>query len=138
MPNRPAPLDEKGFSLIEVMVALVVLTAGAVAVAASINAAMAAGTHASHQSRATALAVEKLEFLKAQPASAVDDEPAQQIDGTGAPDANGHYSRSVIVRDQSEGAAANTKEVIVRVEFESGLSGTKSVELFTIMFVNTS
>lgn len=129
---------EAGFSLVEVVVALAVLTIGALAVARSMGTALAFGTYAGEQTRATALAVDRLEYLKSQPASNVVDESPVAIDENGEPDADGAYTRSVTVKTASEGARPNTKEVTVRVEFQAGERGRRAVELFTILFVNDS
>lgn len=129
-------VPENGFSLFEVMVAIVLLTAGALAVAQSMGAALASGTQAGEQTRAIALAVDRLEFLKSRPAAQVEDEPAEPIDARGAPDPDGAYLREVVVRDVDEGARPNTKEVTVTVEYQAGEAGRQEVEVFTILFVN--
>lgn len=133
-PETAAPRN--GFSLLEVLVAVVLLAFGALAVARSMGTALASGTRAGEQTRATALAVDRLELLKSQPASEVDDQPAQRIDARGRPDPDGAYERSVTVRDADEGARANTKEVTVTVEFQAGGGSMEEVQLFTILFVN--
>ena len=129
---------QRGFSLVEVVVALAVLAIGALAVARSMGTALAFGTYAGEQTRATALAVDRLEYLKSQPASNVVDESPVTIDENGQPDADGAYTRSVTVKTASEGARPNTKEVTVRVEFQAGERGRRAVEIFTILFVNDS
>lgn len=125
-----------GFSLLEVMVAIVVLSIGALAVARGMGTALATGTDAGEQTRASALAVDRLEYLKSRPAAEVDDEPAQRVDARGLPDADGRYVRQVVVTDASEGARPNTKEVTVRVEYQAGQRGTQEVEVYTVLFVN--
>lgn len=130
------PPDDAGFSLLEVAVAVVLLAVGALAVARGMGSAIASGTSAGQQTRATALAVDKLEYLKSRPAADVDDEPARRIDARGRPDADGPYLREVTVKDASEGSRPNTKEVTVTVEYTAGGAGAEDVELFTILFVN--
>lgn len=125
-----------GFSLLEVLVAIVVLSIGALAVARGMGAALATGTDAGEQTRASALAVDRLEYLKSRPAAEVDDEPAERIDARGVPDSEGRYVRQVEVTDASEGARPNTKEITVRVEYQAGQRGTQEVEVHTILFVN--
>lgn len=128
--------SREGFSLIEVMVAMVVVSAGALAVAASMLTALSAGTMAGEQTRATSLAVQKLEELKARPPTSVDDEVPVTVDVTGDTDPNGPYTRWVEVVDESEGAAENTRRVTVVVQYESGKMGTRTVELFTILYAD--
>lgn len=129
-------IGQRGFSLLEVMVAIVVLSVGAMAVARGMGAALASGTDAGEQTRASALAVDRLEYLKSRPATEVDDEPAERIDARGVPDPDGRYVRQVVVTDASEGARPNTKEVTVRVEYQAGQRGTRDVEIYTVLFVN--
>lgn len=128
--------DARGFSLLEVMVAIVVLALGALAVARGMGTALASGTDAGEKTRASALAVDRLERLKSLPSSEVDDEPPERLDARGLPDPDGPYVRQVEVADASEGARPNTKEVTVRVEYEAGERGTQDVEVFTVLFVN--
>lgn len=132
--RRPSP--EGGFSLLEVLVAMVLLAVGALAVARGMGTALAAGTRAGEQTRASALAVSKLERLKSLPAAEVEDEAPTRIDARGRPDPDGRYLREVTVCDVDEGARPNTKEVTVRVEYRAGEAGTQEVDLFTILFVN--
>jgi type IV pilus assembly protein PilV len=127
---------QRGFSLLEVLVAIVVLSIGALAVARGMGTALATGIDAGEQTRASALAVDRLEYLKSRPASEVDDEPAERIDARGLPDPDGPYVRSVAVTDASEGARPNTKEVTVRVEYQAGQRGPREVEVYTVLFVN--
>lgn len=135
-PRATAASPSGGFSLLEVMVAIVVLSVGAMAVARAMGTALATGTDAGEQTRASALAVDRLEYLKSRPAAEVDDEPAQRVDTRGLPDADGPYVRQVVVTDASEGARPNTKEVTVRVEYQAGERGTQEVEVHTVLFVN--
>lgn len=135
---RTPPLSrhDAGYSLLEVMVALVVLSLGAMIVAGSMVTVLSATTRAGEQSRATALAVQKLESLKAEPATEVDAEPPQAIDAEGTPDPDGAYTRWVEVVDEDGGASANTKEVTVVVEYQAGEGGEQLVELFTILYAD--
>lgn len=132
----PLSRDEAGYSLLEVMVALVVLSLGAMVVAGSMVTVLSATTRAGEQSRATALAVQKLESLKAELATEVDAETPQAIDAEGTPDPDGAYTRWVEVVDETSGASANTKEVTVVVEYRSGQGGEQLVELFTILYAD--
>lgn len=123
----------RGFSLVEVLVALVVLMAGAMAVAASVSNVVAANTMAGEHTRASALAVQEMEEIKAMDPADVDDQAAVQIDARGD-EGSGPYTKTVEVVDDTEGADANTKEVTVTVEYRAGELGTRSVDLFTIIY----
>lgn len=122
-----------GFSLLEVLVALVVLMAGALAVAASVSNVIAANTMAGEHTRATALAMQKMEELKAMDPANVDDEATVQLDARGEV-GSGPYRRTVEVVDDTEGADANTKEVTVTVQYRAGELGTRQIDLFTIIY----
>lgn len=122
-----------GFSLVEVLVALVVLMAGAMAVAASVSNVIAANTMAGEHTRAAALAVQEMEEIKAMDPGDVDDQAAVQIDARGD-EGSGPYTKTVEVIDETEGADPNTKEVTVTVEYRGGEFGTRRIDLFTIIY----
>ncbi len=73
---RPRP---NGFALIEALVALVLISIAALALAAEISLTMASHHMGTEQSRAVSLAVQKIEELKPKPAAQVVDEPQTAI-----------------------------------------------------------
>lgn len=116
--------------------ALVVLSVGALTAAGSMVMATSANTRAGQLSRASALAAQKVEEIKAMNPENVDDQASTRINGRGTPDSDGAYTRTVTVVDDTEGAPENTKRVTVTVEFQSGALGQDEASMFTILYVN--
>ena len=73
-------LQPNGFSLLEVLVALGLVSIAALALAGELSLTMASNNLAGEQSRAVSLAVQKLEKLKAKPADEVVSETKTAID----------------------------------------------------------
>jgi prepilin-type N-terminal cleavage/methylation domain-containing protein len=135
-PARPAAIhsSQGGFSLIEMMIALVILAVGAMAVAGGMAVAISSDTGAGEQTRAMALASRKLEELKAQPYASLASEPARAVDATGK-EGSGPYTRQVTVVEGAEGP--NTKSVTVSVDYRTGRNNAKvprKVQLYTVIY----
>ena len=128
------PVSQGGFTLIEMVVALMVFTVAVMGLASTMAVAVASDTHAGEQTRALALASQRLEEIKAMPYTAVTSEPATSIDSQGV-EGQGPYKRTVVVADGAEGA--NTKSVTVSVEYAAGREGKKQVELYTLMYAGS-
>ena len=126
-----AARSEAGFTLIEVLVAMMIFTVAAMGVAGSMAVAVTSDTHAGEQTRALALASQKLEELKARPFADVQPETARSINVRGE-EGPGPYRRAVEVAEGAEGA--NTKSVSVTVDYGAGRNGTRQVELYTIFY----
>lgn len=124
-------LQPNGFSLVEALVALVLVSVAALALAGELSLTMASNNLAGEQSRAVSLAVQKLEKLKAKPADEVVSETKTAIDELGV-EGSGRYARWVEVVDN--GAGSNTKTVRVFVEYGAGRWGRRTVDLFTVVF----
>lgn len=120
-----------GFTLIELITAVVLFAIAALAVATEMYVAISADTHAGEQTRAVALAMDKLEQLKARPIAQVKSEPARSVSALGE-EGEGPYRRSVMVQDGAEGKAV--KAVTVSVEYGTGHGGRRKVELYTLVY----
>ena len=125
---RPRP---NGFSLVEALVALVLISIAALALAAEVSLTMASNHMGTEQSRAVSLAVQKMEELKPRPAAEVVDEPQTAINKLGE-EGSGPYVRWVDVVDG--GAGEDTKTVRVFVEYGAGRFGRRTVDLYTIIY----
>ncbi len=68
---RTSLTGEYGFTLIEVMIGIVLLTVGLLAVAGVLPPGLALGLYGKDQTRAANLAQQKMEYLKAQPTSSI-------------------------------------------------------------------
>ncbi len=125
---RPRP---NGFSLVEALVALVLISIAALALAGELSLTIASHHMGTEQSRAVSLAVQKMEELKPRPAAQVVDEPKKAVNALGE-EGSGPYVRWVDVVDG--GAGQNTKTVRVFVEYGAGRFGRRTVELYTIIY----
>lgn len=126
--RRPRP---NGFSLVEALVALVLISIAAFAIAGEASLSMASNHLGTEQSRAVSLAVQKMEELKPKPPAEVVDEPKKPINELGE-EGSGPYVRWVDVVDG--GAGQGTKTVRVFVEYGAGRFGRRTVELYTIIY----
>lgn len=122
---------EGGYTLVEVMVALVILTIGIAGVTSGLTTVTFANVHANEQARATSLAVQKLEELKALPASELVSEGAMSVTAEGI-EGSGPYRRKVEVVRSTVGL--KVAEVTVDVEYPAGRLGRRHVQLFTLVY----
>lgn len=120
-----------GFTLIEVMVALIVLTVGIAGVLSGLTSLTLADVHSNEQSRATALAVQKMEELKALPVADIKPEAAVAVDEDGI-EGSGPYRRKVDVVHSTVGL--KTAEITVDVEYSAGRLGKRHVKVVTIVY----
>ena len=124
--------DQRGFTLIEAMMALVILTIGVAGVMSGLTTVGIANVHANEQARATSLAVQKMEQLKALPISEIKSEAAVAVDADGI-EGQGHFKRKVEVVRNVKGL--QTAEVLVDVEYPVGRLGKRHVRLVTLFYI---
>lgn len=129
--GRGASRPAAGFTLIEMLVAMTIFAIAVLGLAGSMAVAASGDTHAGEQTRALALASQRLEELKASPYTDVKSEATRSIDAKGL-DASGPYRRTVSVQEGVEGK--NTKSVTVQVDYGAGRGQTRQVQLYTIMY----
>ena len=130
-PARRDRCRPNGFSLIEAVVAIGLLSIAAVALASEVSLTMASNNMAGEQSRAVSLAVQKLEVMKALPIDQVVSESKKAINALGE-EGSGSYARWVEVVDN--GAGSGTKTIQVFVEYGAGRWGQRTVDLFTVVY----
>jgi type IV pilus assembly protein PilV len=114
--------NNKGFTLIEVLVAMVILSVGLLGTAALITGIINGNKVSNRITTATVLGQDKMEEIKGLDYSSVVSEPKSSL-----PSPYDQYERQVTVIDPSP--AANMKTVTVTVYWESN----KSVSLQTIL-----
>jgi prepilin-type N-terminal cleavage/methylation domain-containing protein len=120
-----------GYTLIETMVALTIFTTAVLAVSTGIMVVMSSSAQTMEYSRATALAVQKLEEIKARPADSIKPESVHSVDANGTVGV-GPYTRWVAVADTAGGP--DTAGIIVYVTYPTGMMGRKTVKLQTLIY----
>ena len=134
-PRREAPIEQRqrpnGFSLVEALVALVLISIAALGIAGELSLTQGSSHMGTEQTRATSLAVQKMEELKPMLPNEIVAEPKKQINAKGE-EGSGPYVRWVDVTDG--GAGTGTKTVVVSVEYGAGRYGRRTVELYTIIY----
>jgi len=123
--------SDRGFTLIEVLIALIVLTVGVAGVLSGLTTVTLASVHTNEQGRATALAVQKMEELKALPVADIEPQAAVAVDENGV-EGTGPYRRKVDVVHSTVGL--KTAEITVDVEYAAGRMGKRHVQLVTLVY----
>ncbi len=133
MEIKPRLRGEKGFSLVEITVALAVGAIGLLALAGIIVYTMNTNRYATDISIATALARQKIEQIKLTDYNYVVNETEYNLDQNGNPVTSGRYSRVTDVRENEAGF--NTKTVDVTVYFSPTMEDTvKKAIVSTIIY----
>jgi type II secretory pathway pseudopilin PulG len=122
--------NEQGFTLISVMIAVVILTIGILALAKTSATVVRTSANAATRSEAVSLARAYMEEVRSRPPANLISETLAFVDREGVPDANGPYSRQVVVTD----LASNLKSVQVVVTMPGS---SVPVELITLAFVGS-
>lgn len=89
--------NERGFTLISVLLAVSVLTIGLLALARTQAVLTASESVVSNRAVALAIATDRLEQLRGSDPTTLASEAAVTVDGTGQPSAGGAYQRSATV-----------------------------------------
>lgn len=123
--------SDRGFTLIEVLMAMIVLTVGVAGVLSGLTTLTIASVHSNEQARATALAVQKMEELKALPVADIKPQAATAVDENGV-EGTGPYRRTIDVVHSTVGL--KTAEITIDVEYSAGRLGKRHVQLTTIVY----
>ena len=133
MEMKLSPRGEKGFSLVEITVALVVGSIGLLALAGIIVYTTNANRYATDISIATALARQKIEQIKLTEYNYVEGGTEYSLDQNGNPITGGRYTRVTEVLDDEP--LENTKTVNVSVYFSPTMEDTlKKALVSTIIY----
>ncbi len=120
--------NKQGFSLISTLIAVVILAIGILALAKTSAGVVRAGAQAAARTEAVSVARAYMEEVRSRQPAALISEAAVACDREGVPNANGPYTRSVVVTD----VASNLKSVRVVVTMPNS---SVPVELVTLAFV---
>lgn len=122
--RSPHMKPENGFTMVEVMIAILLTAIAVVGIMALFMTEMKASSYSRHATEATVLAADKLEKLRTMSSPATGTDPLNPLDPNGA--TGGIYSRSWQVT--SVGSPATYMDVAVTISWdENGV--TKSVTL---------
>ena len=114
-------MNRRGFTLLSVMIAVVILAVGVLALSRTLTGAMQMNTRAGMRTIALDIARQRMEFLRAQPPSDMAgfaEATPVDVNEQGLPVSGGKYHRSVLVAD-------------VRLNYPNG---TTPVELITYVY----
>ncbi len=126
-------MGKKGFSLVEITVALAIGAIGLLALAGIIVYTVNSNRYATDISIATALARQKIEQIKLTEYNYVVDQTEYNLDPNGKQVTSGRYSRVTDVRENEAGF--NTKTVDVTVYFSPTMEDTvKKAIVSTIIY----
>lgn len=129
-PRKPGP---KGFTLVEVVVAMLIGTVGLLALAGVLVKVMKSNQRATDISVATTLARQKIEQIKLTEYNYVLDQTEYSLDETGREASGGKYTRET--RVTANAAGYNTKTVDVTVYFSPSMTDTvKKAVVSTIIY----
>lgn len=117
--------NERGFTLISVLVAITILSFGLMALARTQSGLIRTTTVTNARTTALTLARNYVEQVRVRPGTLVS-EPATQVDETGAANANGAYSRTLTIVNESATLVRATVSVVYP-------RGTQPIELVTLI-----
>ena len=118
-------MDNKGFSLVSVLVAIVVLAIGLLTILNATTRSVGEITAARHRVTATNLASSHMEYLVRQ--DSIVAESSVNIDSDGIIDVTGVYVRTVFVSRDSLKA-----RVVVRIDYPTSFGNVKSLRIAAI------
>lgn len=122
-----APLPRRGFTLVSMLVAIVLLTVGLLALAGSNAQTLKLQTIAQNRTNAIAIARAYLEQVRTRDPWMLASETGVSVDGDGSLSGSGAYVRSLKVTELK----TNLVEVVVTVDFPRS---EKPVQLTTLLF----
>lgn len=128
--GKAGKAGRRGFTLISVMVALVMLAGGVLALSSTMTSAAHANNTAGFRTVALDIGRQRMEWLRSIPPQdiSVNAEPGgTPVNGQGQPDAAGKFRRRVIVTDVRQ----NLISVLVEVSYPGG---TRPIELLTYVY----
>jgi Tfp pilus assembly protein PilV len=130
--NSAVVTSERGFGIVSVLVAIVLLAIGVVAISASSAYMVSLQTDASERARATAIAVTYMEEVKMREPATLASEDTVAVSGTGAATADGAFLRTLTV--VPEPSVPDALRATVSVQYPSGFGRTGTVVMVTVIY----
>lgn len=124
--------DRRGFAMVSVLVAIVLLAIGLVALSTSSAFMVSLQTDASERSTAAAIALSHMELVSMRDPGQLASEEPVRVNETGAESASGSYVRTLSVAPDPN--IPDVVRVAVQVEYPSGFGRTRTVEMVTLVY----
>ncbi len=124
--------DERGFGLVSVLVAMVLLAVGVVALSSSSAFLVSLQTDASARSMAAAIGVSYMEDVKQRPPWTLASESPTTVNELGDADSTGVFVRTLTVVDDP--SSPEVARATVDVKYPAGLGRTRSISLVTLIY----
>jgi type II secretory pathway pseudopilin PulG len=122
---------ERGFSILTVLIAIVLVSVAAVALSGTTVYVLSLQTESTVRSTATGIASAYMESVKTRRISTLNSEAEAGINELGELDASGDYVRLLTVE---AGPVARSKLVTITVKYPRGRANMGRVELVTIVY----
>ena len=133
MIRRRKKTNVRGFTLVEVVIAMLIGTVGLLALSGILVKVMTTNQRATDISIATALARQKIEQIKLTEYNSVNSQDEYSLDENGRERSGGKYTR--LTRVTENAAGFNTKTVDVTVYFSPSIADTvKKAVVSTIIY----
>ena len=130
---RPKILDDKGFTLIDVLIGMGIFAIGILAVASMQMRTVRNTAVGNMTSQATMLANQKMEEVKTTPfAGLVANEVENNIDPDGNP--GGIYNRTTTITQPAGVLSAHVRQVQVQVQWQHPHGGNRTVAVNSITY----
>ncbi len=130
--TMPALRSERGFGIVSVLVAIMLIAIGVVALSSSSAFMVSIQTDAAERTRAVAIAVAYMENVKTRPPNQIVSEGPVQVSETGVPDSGGPFVRSLTV--EPEASTTDAVRATVEVRYPSGFGRSRTLTLVTVIF----
>jgi Tfp pilus assembly protein PilV len=124
--------SERGFGIVSVLVAIMLIAIGVVALSSSSAFMVSMQTDAAERTRASAIAVAYMENVKTRPPDQIVSESEVRVSETGVPDTGGPFVRSLTV--EPEASTTDAVRATVEVRYPSGFGRSRTLALVTVIF----
>ncbi len=128
-------LDERGYGLISVLVAIVLLSAGVVVLSSSSVFLSTLKTESAVRSVAASIALAHMEEVKTRERAAIVSQAPEPVNERGLPDADGNFLRAMEVEPDAD--ITDAIRLRVKVGYPGPFGRVKSIEVETVIYVGS-